>query len=199
MNWVLLILLKSVTNVQILQMFLCRRWGLGQCAFCGTYTVECLLCSSAVDTQLVDNTFPEDDFEVVLGSLEVKWQRIGPYPLCVNIYSNCLKTFSSNNIGCYMYDAHPGTFCDKGYCVSIFTFFKVFTVSWVVAAITTNAVVIHNDDVKFEHHLWYFCLSVCAVEWWMLSEIHKVPWLFWGPALDVTWCKCNKHNCQLFI
>lgn len=34
--------------------------------------------SSALNTQLVDNTFPEDDFEVVLGSLEVKWQRIGP-------------------------------------------------------------------------------------------------------------------------
>jgi len=48
---------------------------------------DCLLCSSALNTQLVDNTFPEDDFEVVLGSLEVKWQRIGPYPLCVVILS----------------------------------------------------------------------------------------------------------------
>ena len=39
-----------------------------------------MLYSSALNTQLVDNTFPEEDFEVVLGSLEVKWQRIGPYP-----------------------------------------------------------------------------------------------------------------------
>lgn len=45
--------------------------------------VFCALCSSALNTQLVDNTFPEDDFEVVLGSLEVKWQRIGPYLLCL--------------------------------------------------------------------------------------------------------------------
>ena len=42
-----------------------------------------VFCSSAVNTQLVDSTFPEEDFEVVLGSLEVKWQRIGPYPFCV--------------------------------------------------------------------------------------------------------------------
>jgi len=42
-----------------------------------------------LNTQLVDNTFPEDDFEVVLGSLEVKWQRIGPYLLCVAVLS-CL-------------------------------------------------------------------------------------------------------------
>ena len=51
--------------------------------------VHCMICmySSALNTQLVDNTFPEDDFEVVLGSLEVKWQRIGPYLLCLKFSS----------------------------------------------------------------------------------------------------------------
>jgi len=60
----------------------------------------CALCSSALNTQLVDNTFPEDDFEVVLGSLEVKWQRIGPYLLCLCI--RCYFTFSSEVQDCCM-------------------------------------------------------------------------------------------------
>jgi len=64
----------------------------------------CALCSSALNTELVDNTFPEDDFEVVLGSLEVKWQRIGPYPLCVVVlnwgllYVWCISTFHNSHI-----------------------------------------------------------------------------------------------------
>jgi translocon-associated protein subunit beta len=34
--------------------------------------------SSALDTELVDKSFAESDFEVLHGSLSVKWQRIGP-------------------------------------------------------------------------------------------------------------------------
>jgi translocon-associated protein subunit beta len=34
--------------------------------------------SSALDTELVDNSFAAEDFEVLHGSLSVKWQRIGP-------------------------------------------------------------------------------------------------------------------------
>jgi translocon-associated protein subunit beta len=34
--------------------------------------------SSAIDTELVDKSFATEDFDVVHGSLAVKWQRIGP-------------------------------------------------------------------------------------------------------------------------
>jgi translocon-associated protein subunit beta len=34
--------------------------------------------SSALDTELSDKSFAESDFSVVRGSLNVKWQRIGP-------------------------------------------------------------------------------------------------------------------------
>jgi len=34
--------------------------------------------SSALDTELDDKSFAEEDFEVVHGSLRAKWQRIGP-------------------------------------------------------------------------------------------------------------------------
>jgi len=34
--------------------------------------------SSALETELVDKSFADTDFEVVHGSLSVKWQRIGP-------------------------------------------------------------------------------------------------------------------------
>jgi translocon-associated protein subunit beta len=34
--------------------------------------------SPAIDARLVDKSFPDSDFEVVHGNLEVTWQRIGP-------------------------------------------------------------------------------------------------------------------------
>jgi translocon-associated protein subunit beta len=34
--------------------------------------------SAALDVSLVDSTFPADDFEVVHGKLDVKWERIAP-------------------------------------------------------------------------------------------------------------------------
>jgi len=75
------------------------------CASCYYYCIiivhlcmwnVCQLYSSALNTQLVDSTFPADDFEVVLGSLEVKWQRIGPYLFFVAVMS-WLSFFSHEN------------------------------------------------------------------------------------------------------
>ena len=34
--------------------------------------------SAALDVSLVDNTFPTEDFEVLHGQLDVKWERIAP-------------------------------------------------------------------------------------------------------------------------
>jgi len=34
--------------------------------------------SAALDVSLVDNTFPAEDFEVLFGQLDVKWERIAP-------------------------------------------------------------------------------------------------------------------------
>lgn len=34
--------------------------------------------SAALDVSLVDNTFPKEDFEVLYGQLDVKWERIAP-------------------------------------------------------------------------------------------------------------------------
>jgi len=42
------------------------------------YDVYNVGSSSAIDTELVDNSFATEDFDVVQGSLAVKWQRIGP-------------------------------------------------------------------------------------------------------------------------
>jgi len=42
------------------------------------YDVYNIGASSAIDIELVDKSFAEVDFEVLHGSLSVKWQRIGP-------------------------------------------------------------------------------------------------------------------------
>jgi len=85
---------------------------------------HCAICvySSALNTHLVDNTFPEEDFEVVLGSLEVRWQRIGPYLLCLEFYSVfisetmdcwrvwCIFAYSQQNRFCYVTEYHSFNF-----------------------------------------------------------------------------------------
>jgi len=42
------------------------------------YDIYNIGASSAIDTELTDRSFAEADFEVLHGSLSVKWQRIGP-------------------------------------------------------------------------------------------------------------------------
>lgn len=36
--------------------------------------------SAALDVELSDDTFPPEDFGIVSGMLNVKWDRIAPYP-----------------------------------------------------------------------------------------------------------------------
>lgn len=42
--------------------------------------------SAALDVNLKEEGFPEQDFEVVKGNLNVKWERIAPYPLETLLY-----------------------------------------------------------------------------------------------------------------
>jgi len=42
------------------------------------YDIYNIGASSAIDTELIDKSFAPEDFDVVHGSLSVKWQRIGP-------------------------------------------------------------------------------------------------------------------------
>lgn len=49
------------------------------CAACvpdGTWS----LCSAALEVELSDDSFPAEDFGIVSGMLNVKWDRIAPYP-----------------------------------------------------------------------------------------------------------------------
>ncbi|XP_039705744.1 translocon-associated protein subunit beta [Pteropus medius] len=39
------------------------------------------LSSAALDVELSDDSFPPEDFGIVSGMLNVKWDRIAPYPL----------------------------------------------------------------------------------------------------------------------
>ena len=89
--------------------------------------------SSALNTQLVDNTFPEDDFEVVLGSLEVKWQRIGPYlSLSWTFFNTCICFWNHSvlyivYIWCIrimrIYNMNTILLCWKASQLAFFTFF----------------------------------------------------------------------------
>lgn len=38
------------------------------------------LCSAALEVELSDDSFPPEDFGIVSGMLNVKWDRIAPYP-----------------------------------------------------------------------------------------------------------------------
>lgn len=40
-----------------------------------------MLSSAALDVELSDDSFPPEDFGIVSGMLNVKWDRIAPYPL----------------------------------------------------------------------------------------------------------------------
>lgn len=40
-----------------------------------------LFSSAALDVELSDDSFPPEDFGIVSGMLNVKWDRIAPYPL----------------------------------------------------------------------------------------------------------------------
>ena len=42
--------------------------------------------SAALDVNLKEEGFPEQDFQVVKGNLNVKWERIAPYPLKTLLY-----------------------------------------------------------------------------------------------------------------
>lgn len=44
------------------------------------------LSSAALEVELSDDSFPPEDFGIVSGMLNVKWDRIAPYP-----FSNFLK------------------------------------------------------------------------------------------------------------
>lgn len=37
--------------------------------------------SAALEVELSDDSFPPEDFGIVSGMLNVKWERIAPYPL----------------------------------------------------------------------------------------------------------------------
>ena len=39
-----------------------------------------LLSSAALEVELSDDSFPPEDFGIVSGMLNVKWDRIAPYP-----------------------------------------------------------------------------------------------------------------------
>ena len=39
-----------------------------------------LSSSAALDVELSDDSFPPEDFGIVSGMLNVKWDRIAPYP-----------------------------------------------------------------------------------------------------------------------
>lgn len=54
---------------------------------CNVYVIVfCFDFSAALDVALQDEGFPEADFEVVRGNLEVKWDRIAPYPFSTTCY-----------------------------------------------------------------------------------------------------------------
>lgn len=38
------------------------------------------VCSAALEVELSDDSFPPEDFGIVSGMLNVKWERIAPYP-----------------------------------------------------------------------------------------------------------------------
>lgn len=44
------------------------------------FSYFCLCFSSALDIRLKDDSFPEADFEIARGNLNVIWERIAPYP-----------------------------------------------------------------------------------------------------------------------
>ena len=55
-------------------MCLCTHTVLLSCA------VPFCLYSAALEVELSDDSFPPEDFGIVSGMLNVKWDRIAPYP-----------------------------------------------------------------------------------------------------------------------
>ena len=63
-------------------MYNCVEWTSKKCCI----IVVCLtslvyLYSVALEVELSDDSFPPEDFGIVSGMLNVKWDRIAPYPL----------------------------------------------------------------------------------------------------------------------
>jgi len=93
------------------------------------------LYSSALNTQLVDNTFPEDDFEVILGSLEVKWQRIGPYLFVSNFVQFVSMFLKPQTVVCLVIACSQQQqilFCHKLPHIAFFTFSFFFQFAFLV-------------------------------------------------------------------
>lgn len=61
-----------------------------------------IIFSAALDVNLKEESFPEQDFEVVKGNLNVKWERIAPYPL---------KQFYKKNASCTLIALVNYQFC----------------------------------------------------------------------------------------
>lgn len=51
---------------------------------CIEYFVVVVLPSAALEVELSDDSFPPEDFGIVSGMLNVKWDRIAPYPPKIN-------------------------------------------------------------------------------------------------------------------
>lgn len=48
------------------------------------------ICSAALEVELSDDSFPPEDFGIVSGMLNVKWERIAPYPFTsANVGNSC--------------------------------------------------------------------------------------------------------------
>nr|XP_024653867.1 translocon-associated protein subunit beta [Macaca nemestrina] len=62
------------------------------------YNIYNVGSSAALDVELSDDSFPPEDFGIVSGMLNVKWDRIAPYPLatCCVFTSGIISAFRTN-------------------------------------------------------------------------------------------------------
>lgn len=58
--------------------------------------LTCLPLSAALEVELSDDSFPPEDFGIVSGMLNVKWDRIAPYPSSLSLYTLCTIAWSHN-------------------------------------------------------------------------------------------------------
>ncbi|XP_012870491.1 PREDICTED: translocon-associated protein subunit beta [Dipodomys ordii] len=62
------------------------------------YNIYNVGSSAALDVELSDDSFPPEDFGIVSGMLNVKWDRIAPYPLGCDLDA-CINAVCSFQIG----------------------------------------------------------------------------------------------------
>jgi len=128
--------------------------------------------SSALNTQLVDNTFPEDDFEVVLGSLEVKWQRIGPYlSLSWTFFNTCICFWN-----------HSVLYIVYIWCISIMRIYNMNTIllCWKASQLAFFTFLTFYSTVAWACHIIGLSAAYGGIQSWKLTLVKPVtmwPWV----------------------